>query len=210
MTDGLRVRVKRRDHGREVILSNVQWLPLSHLPTVDASSGDLMAVIETPKGSSNKYDYDEHSGAFRLAAVMPEGTTFPYDFGFIPSTIAEDGDPLDVLVFLDTPVVVGCVLTVRLIGVIEAKQRKADEDWIRNDRLLAVATHAHTHGHIKTLEDLRPHLLEEIETFFQHYNELKGSKFKPTGRGGPKKAQKLADQAGDNFRKQHRNHDEKA
>jgi inorganic pyrophosphatase len=96
-------------------LTNPEWLPLSRLPFLDASSGDITAVIETPKGSPNKFDYDDGVAAFRLAGVMPEGTTFPYDFGFVPSTLAEDGDPLDVLVFLDSPVVVGCVLTIRLI-----------------------------------------------------------------------------------------------
>lgn len=90
---------------------------------------------------------------------------------------------MDVLVFLDAPVAVGCVLTVRLIGVIEAKQRKKGEQWIRNDRLLAVATHAHTHQHVETLDDLRPHLADEIEAFFQHYNAMKGSDFKPVNRG---------------------------
>jgi len=98
-------------------MSNTGCLLLSHLSLLDAPSGDLTAVIETPKGSPNKYDYDDSCAAFRLSAVMPEGTTFPYDFGFFPSTVADDGDPLDVLVFLDAPVVVGCVLTVRLIGV---------------------------------------------------------------------------------------------
>jgi inorganic pyrophosphatase len=185
------------------ILSNAKWVPLSQLPTMDEASGDVTAVIETPKGSPNKYDYDEDHAAFRLAGVMPEGTTFPYDFGFLPSTVAEDGDPLDVLVFLDAPVVVGCVLTVRLIGVIEAKQRKKGEQWIRNDRLLAVATHAHTHQHVETLDDLRPHLVDEIEAFFQHYNAMKGSDFKPVNRGGPKKARKLLDQAHASFQKKH-------
>jgi inorganic pyrophosphatase len=183
-------------------LPNTEWLPLSHLPTFDAASGDVTAIIETPKGSPNKYDYDPGCGAFKLAGVMPEGTTFPYDFGFIPSTLAEDGDPLDVLVFLDAPVVVGCVLTVRMLGVIEAEQRKKGQDWIRNDRLLAVATHAHTHDHVRTLDDLRPRLLDEIEAFFSHYNEMKGSEFKPINRGGPESARNLIQQAAGNFQKQ--------
>jgi inorganic pyrophosphatase len=76
---------------------------------------------------------------------MPKGSYFPYDFGFIPSTLGDDGDPLDVLVFMDDPAPVGCVLTIRLIGAIEAKQQEKGGDWERNDRLLAVATHAHTH-----------------------------------------------------------------
>ena len=174
---------------------------LSSLPTFDQDTGELTAVIETPKGSPNKYDYDEKYGAFRLAGVMPEGMAFPYDFGFIPSTVGEDGDPLDLLVFLDSPAFVGCILTVRLIGVIEAKQRnKDDEEWLRNDRLLAVATHAHTHEHVKTLDDLRPNLLNEIEQFFRQYNELKGHEFKPLDRSGPKKAHKLVEQGMAAFR----------
>jgi inorganic pyrophosphatase len=187
----------------EFNLPSAKWPPLSHLPTMDEASGDVTAIVETPKGSPNKYAYDEGCAAFRLAGVMLEGTTFPYDFGFIPSTVAEDGDPLDVLVLLDAPVVVGCVLTVRLIGVIEAKQRKQREQWIRNDRLIAVATHAHTHQHVETLDDLRPHLVDEIEAFFEHYNKMKGSEFKPVDRGGPKKARKLLDQAEAAFQTQH-------
>jgi inorganic pyrophosphatase len=167
---------------------------LSRLQTVDQASGELTAVIETPKGSPNKYDYEEAYAAFRLAGVLPEGTAFPYDFGFIPSTLGEDGDPLDLLVFLDSPAVVGCVLTVRLIGVIEAEQRSRTEDWTRNDRLLAVATHAHTHEHVKTLDDLRPRLVDEIEQFFCHYNKLKGGEFKPLRRSGPEAAHKLVEQ----------------
>jgi inorganic pyrophosphatase len=95
---------------------------------------------------------------------------------------------------------VGCVLTIRLIGVIEAKQRKKRETWIRNDRLLAVATHAHTHAHVENLDDLRPRLLDEIETFFQNYNALNGKEFKPTARSGPKKARRLVDDGAQTFR----------
>src|SRR5215213_321261 len=107
---------------------------LSELPTFDPKTGEVVVVAETPKGSRNKYSYDAGLGAFRLAAVLPEGTSFPFDFGFVPSTLGEDGDPLDVLVLLDTPVVAGCVLTARLIGVIEAEQRERGGERVRNDR----------------------------------------------------------------------------
>ena len=178
---------------------------LSSLPTLDPETGDVTAVIETPKGSQNKYDYDDRCAAFRLAGVMPQGSSFPYDFGFIPSTLAEDGDPLDVLVLLDAPAPVGCVLTIRLIGVIEAKERATGGPWIRNDRLLAVATHAHTHGHVEKLTDLRPRLLDEIEAFFENYNALKNKEFKPIDRAGPKKARKLVDEGAAEFSKQSKN-----
>jgi inorganic pyrophosphatase len=173
---------------------------LSHLPTVDPTTGDIATIIETPRGSSNKFDYDESCGAFRLSDVLPEGSTFPYDFGFVPSTLGEDGDPLDVLVFLDGTVPAGCLITVRLIGVIEAKQRTKNGPWIRNDRLLAVAAHAHTHAHVKDLDDLRPNLLDEIEDFFRHYNEVNGKEFKPLDRSKPKKARQLIERGMEEFR----------
>ncbi|MBV8097481.1 MAG: inorganic diphosphatase [Acetobacteraceae bacterium] len=175
---------------------------LSRLPAFEGD--ELFVVIETPKNSRNKYDYDEAVGAFRLKAVMPEGMAFPYDFGFIPSTLGEDGDPLDILVLLDAPVVVGCVLSARLIGVIEAEQRAAGKPWLRNDRLLAVATHARTHEHVHRLDDLRPNLLGEIEAFFGQYNALSGREFRPVGRSGPDQARALVEHGRAAFQ-QHRN-----
>lgn len=177
---------------------------LSALPAFDEKTGDLTVVIETPKGSGNKYDYDAQCGAFRLADVMHEGQTFPYDFGFVPATLAEDGDPLDVVVLMDAPVPTGCVLTARLLGAIEAKQRKNKNGkaWERNDRLLAVATHARTHQHIMGLADLRPHELDEIETFFVNYAGTKGKTFRPLKRAGAKAARKLVKHGMKAFAKQ--------
>src|ERR1700681_831510 len=111
---------------------------LSCLPAIDPESDGIFAVIETPKGSPNKYDYDPTCAAFRLVGVLPEGSAFPYDFGFIPSTLGEDGDPLDVLVFMDAPAHVGCLIEVRLIGIITAEQME-DGKTESNDRLLGVA-----------------------------------------------------------------------
>jgi inorganic pyrophosphatase len=164
---------------------------LADLPTFDPKTGEVFVVAETPKGSRNKYSYDEELGAFKLAAVLPEGTSFPFDFGFIPSTLGEDGDPLDVLVLLDTSVVMGCVLTVRLIGVIEAEQRERNGKCVRNDRLLSVATRARTHAHIHAADDLRPDLMAEVEEFFAHYNRLSGKEFIPIRRGGAEEARKV-------------------
>jgi inorganic pyrophosphatase len=80
------------------------------------------------------------------------------------------------------------VLSARLIGVIEAKQREREGEWFQNDRLLAVATHSRRHTHIRSLQDLRPELLHEIEAFFDHYNQLAGKEFRPVDRCGPDKA----------------------
>jgi inorganic pyrophosphatase len=149
---------------------------------------DVNVIIETTKGSRNKVDYEPTLGVFELAGVLPEGSVFPYDFGFIPSTQGEDGDPLDVLVLLDASVPTGCLISARLIGVIEANQTEKDGTVMRNDRLLAVATRAHTHSHVKHLNDLRPHMTEEVEHFFVSYNEMKGKRFAPLQRKGPEEA----------------------
>lgn len=164
---------------------------LSETATFDAKTGALRVVIETPKGSRNKYDYDPDCDCMELGTVLPEGMRFPYDFGFLPSTLGDDGDPLDVLVLMDTPVVPGCVIKARLIGAIEAKQKAKGEDWQRNDRLVAVAVHAETHDATSSLRDLRSHLVEEIKGFFVDYNRLRDRKFKPIREASPRTALKL-------------------
>jgi inorganic pyrophosphatase len=163
--------------------------PLHRLPTF---AGDaLHIVVETPKGSRNKYSYEPELGALLLKKVLPEGLSFPYDFGMIPSTRGEDGDPLDVLLLLDAPAVAGCVVAGRLVGVIEAEQRERDGTWERNDRLIAVAEHASTHAHVHALGDLRPGMLEEVEAFFAQYNALSGREFRPLRRGDAEAAHAL-------------------
>src|SRR3954454_1230877 len=166
--------------------------PLAQLPAFDAD-GHVNVVIETPKGSRNKYGYDPDLGAFVFKAVLPEGSSFPYDFGFIPTTRGQDGDPLDILVLLDAPIAMGCLLTARLLGVIEAEQREADGKTQRNDRRLGVATRARTHAHVRHLDELRPGFLDEVEAFFAHYNALSGRCFTPLGRGGPERARALVE-----------------
>jgi inorganic pyrophosphatase len=163
--------------------------------------GEWRVVVETPKGSRNKYSYDPDCDCMQLSTVLPEGMIFPYDFGFIPSTLGEDGDPLDMLILMEAPVVPGCVVRARLIGALEAEQ-KENGSWIRNDRLIAVAVHAQTYQHAKSLADLRPHLLKEITEFFATYNKLRDRKFKCLGKAGPKEAGKIVDRGLHKFRKQ--------
>jgi inorganic pyrophosphatase len=100
------------------------------------------------------------------------------------------GDPLDALVLMDEPAFVGCLVEARLIGVIEGEQTENGKTD-RNDRLIAVAEESHTHSAIKSLSDLDATLLDEIEHFFVSYNEIRGKKFTPIGRHGPKRARKL-------------------
>ncbi len=154
----------------------------------DRKKGQCCAIIETPKNRRNKFDYDPESDLFKLGGLLPEGMMFPFDFGFIPSTRGGDGDPLDVMVLMDEPAHVGCLLDVRVIGVIEAKQTEEDGKTETNDRLLAVAIHSYQHQHLSTLDDLNPSTLVQLEQFFVSYNKLRGKKFKLVNQGGPKRA----------------------
>jgi inorganic pyrophosphatase len=164
---------------------------LIDLPARDRESGHVTVVVETPKGSHSKYKFDPACNALRLGAVLAEGLSFPYDFGFVPSTRGEDGDPLDVLVLLDHAVPPGCVVTARLIGVLEVRQRTGREKWRRNDRFFAVGIHAPAHRHLHTLADLGPRTIEEVEAFFVHYAGFNGKTLEVLGRRGPRRADRL-------------------
>jgi inorganic pyrophosphatase len=166
-----------------------RWGP-SGLPAFDPDSQELNAVIETPKGSRNKFNYDPKHGLFRLGGVLPAGASFPFDFGFVPATLGEDGDPLDVLVLMDEPAFAGCLVPARLIGVIEAEQTEAGQT-AQNDRLIAVAADSRYHREVQSLEDLNPTLVAEIEHFFVSYNSIRGKEFKPSRRSGPERARQL-------------------
>jgi inorganic pyrophosphatase len=169
---------------------------LDHLPPHIAGADHLIhAVVETPKGSRNKLAFEPELGAFKLKSVLPEGHSFPYGFGFVPSTKAADGDPLDVLLLLDAPTFPGCVVEARLIGAIELEQRETDGTVVRNDRLLAVADGARLYKDVLAITDLGAELLHEIEHFFHSYNEAKGGEIKVLRRVGPKQAQQLINKA---------------
>lgn len=166
---------------------------LDSLPAFDDESEDLNVLIETPKGHRNKFKYDEGRGLFKLSGVLPMGAVFPFDFGFIPSTLGGDGDPLDVLILMDEPAFPGCLIPARLIGVIEAEQTE-DGNTERNDRLIAVAVDSRAHTDIQTLKDLNESIVNEIEHFFISFNEAKGKKFEPIGRFGPDRATRLVEE----------------
>jgi inorganic pyrophosphatase len=150
----------------------------------------LFTVVETPKWSRNKYKFDDDRQAFKLAKVMPAGAVFPYDFGYIPDTLAEDGDPIDVLLIMEESAFPGCLVETRLLGVIVAEQTEGGKTN-RNDRLVGVATRSPLHGGLQSIEDLEPRMLDEIEHFFCSYNEMAGRQFRVTSREGPEQALKL-------------------
>jgi len=120
----------------------------TRLASVDADDDEIIqVVIETPKGSRNKYAFDPKQKIFELKKVLPAGMAFPYDFGFVPSTLADDGDPVDVLVLMDEPAFPGCLLKCRIIGVIEGEQRSRKEKG-RNDRIVGVEHDNHSFADI--------------------------------------------------------------
>ena len=167
---------------------------LDRLPTW--SGRTLNVVIETPKNQPNKLTYDADVGTMRLSKVLPVGMVFPFDFGFLPSTIGEDGDPLDVLVLMDAPVPAGCVVAARLIGVLRCLQReRPGTKTIENDRFLAVAEEASTYRDIRDIRDLGGPLLDQIEAFFVQYNRLAGHGFRVVRRQGAKAARRSVDDA---------------
>ncbi len=165
-------------------------MDLASLPhELDTKKKECRVVVETPKGCRNKFNYDPQVEAFTLGGLLPEGLSFPFDFGFVPSTLAEDGDPLDVMILMDEPAHVGCVLRVRLVGVIEAEQRDKG-NTTRNDRLIGVAVHSYSHENIHSIAEVNKSLLDQVQEFFVSYNKSRGKKFKVTGVHGPSRAVK--------------------
>ena len=135
-------------------------------------------IVETPKGSRSKYAYDPECGAYELKFVLPDTMAFPVDFGFIPSTLGEDGDPLDVVLLLDVSLAVGTNVRCRRRGALKAKERDEEGSWERNDRPLAVAAHARIFEGWHAMTDVPSSFLREIVAFFETYNRIHGKDFK--------------------------------
>jgi inorganic pyrophosphatase len=167
----------------------------THLKAFDkGETGLCTVIIETPKGSRNKYAYDPDERIFALKTVLPAGMAFPYDFGFVPSTRGGDGDPLDVLVLMDEPAFPGCKLICRIIGVIEGEQgnKKKRE---RNDRVVAVEDGNHSYAHIKRVDDLGKRFERELEEFFVNYHRLSGEQYRILALKGPAGGRRCVKQA---------------
>ncbi len=164
------------------------------LKPVDKQDGILQVVIETPKGSRNKFAYDPDQRVFMLKKVLPAGMDFPYDFGFLPKTLAPDGDPFDVLLLMDEPAYPGIVVRSRLIGVMEGEQVEGKKKT-RNDRLLAVAEANHQYANIKTYHDLPKQFLSELEQFFVNYHKQEGKEYRLLGCKGADHAMQLIREA---------------
>jgi inorganic pyrophosphatase len=143
-------------------------------------------IVEIPKNSSNKYEYDGNLGVFRLDRSLYSAVHYPGDYGFIPGTLAEDGDPLDVLTLVDVPSFPGVLMMVRPVGVLAmVDQEEPDE------KILAVPDHNPRFDQIHTIDQVFQHNLREIEHFFAIYKELEGKRTVMQGWRGPREAREV-------------------
>jgi inorganic pyrophosphatase len=176
---------------------------LTELKTFD-KDGNLNAVIETSRGGRTKLAFDQKLDAFTAKKVLPQGMSFPFDFGFIPSTLGDDEDPIDVLVLMDEALPTGTVVPSRLIGVIEAEQTDEDGETTENSRLIAVADGCQIFSDVKKLSDLPHTVVKQIEHFFVVYNQEEGKVFKPRGRRGQKRASQHVERGMRRYRRKRR------
>jgi inorganic pyrophosphatase len=135
-------------------------------------------IIETPKGSAQKYDYEESLLCFKLNKILPAGMVFPFDFGFIPGTKGEDGDPLDIIVISEIKTFPGCAMDCRIIGAIKAQQTEKYGKSVRNDRFIGIPLVSTMFGNVNAIDKLPKKIFDQVEDFFINYNKEAGKKFK--------------------------------
>jgi inorganic pyrophosphatase len=164
---------------------------LELLPTFDRDAVNI--IVETSKGQRHKLKYEPKYGVLRFEKLLPLGHVFPFDFGFLPSTIGDDGDPLDVLLLGHEAAPAGSLVLGKLVAVLEAEQTEEGQTK-RNDRLIAIPLE------VKSRKPLQPAILfdqewaDAIAQFFVSYNKLQGKEFKPLGTHGEKRAYELVKQ----------------
>ena len=155
-------------------------------------------IVEIPKNSANKYEYDGKLGVFRLDRVLYSAAHYPGDYGFIPGTLAEDDDPLDVLTLVDEPSYPGVLISVRPVGVLKmVDQNEPDE------KILAVPNRNPRFDQIHTIDQVFPHNLREIEHFFTIYKELEGKRTEMKGWRGPREARDVIRKSRERYLQMH-------
>ena len=137
------------------------------LPAGEGAPDEVTVVIEIPRGQTNKYEYDKQLHVFRLDRNLYSPVHYPGDYGFIPSTLSDDGDPLDALVLVDAPSFPGCLMTVRPVGMLEMVDQGKDDE-----KILAVGINNPIYRDVRDYNELYPHVLLEVEHFFTIYKEL--------------------------------------
>jgi inorganic pyrophosphatase len=138
----------------------------------------ITVLVESPKGYRQKFDFEPESGRMKLSKLLPEGLMFPFDFGMIPDTKGEDGDPLDIITLSESGTFPGCLLDCHLIGALTAEQTERDGQQMRNDRFIGVSAVSRQFAGVKTLGDLPEDILTQLEAFFENYNRQAGKQFR--------------------------------
>ena len=146
--------------------------------------GDVHVVVETPRGSRAKFAYDPKLETFHSTKSLLTGLTYPHDWGFVPSTKADDGDPLDIMVIHDAATFPGLVVTCRIIGILQIEQKSKGKAE-RNDRLFAVPRRSHSEQALRDVRDLSRPIQEELEKFFIATDELEDKKLEDYRLEGP-------------------------
>ncbi|MCC0176182.1 inorganic diphosphatase [Waterburya agarophytonicola K14] len=141
-------------------------MDLSLIPA-QPKAGIINVLIEIPGGSKNKYEFDKDMNAFALDRVLFASVQYPFDYGFVPNTLADDGDPLDGMVMMDEPTFPGCVIAARPIGMLEMI-----DGGDRDEKILCVPAEDPRYNEVHSLKDIAPHRLEEIAEFFRTYKNL--------------------------------------
>lgn len=170
------------------------------LPTGDRAPLEVNAVIEIPRGDTNKYEYDKELQVFRLDRNLYSPVHYPGDYGFIPSTLSGDGDPLDVVVLVDAPSFTGCVMTVRPIGALLMLDQNSEDE-----KILAVGLNNPIYKNLNDYRELYPHLLLEIEHFFSVYKELEAKQTRIKGWEDADAARKIVAESQERYLKQTNN-----
>jgi inorganic pyrophosphatase len=169
---------------------------LKYLPLGEGAPHVVNAVVEIPKGSRNKYEYNMELGVFQLDRVLYSSMHYPEAYGFIPSTLYDDGDPVDVLIIIDQPLQTGIMLEVKPIGILKMADEKGTDD-----KIISVAKYDPTYASIREVKELPKHTLIEIEHFFTSYKELEGKHVRSFGWHGVKEARRAIHNAAKAFAK---------
>ncbi len=161
----------------------------------ESNQGSVLAFIEIPRGSRNKYEYDEEHGIFHLDRVLYSSVHYPTDYGFIPDTLAEDGDHLDILVLVQEPTFPGCMIEARPLGGLDMADEKGPDF-----KVLAVPIGDPRFSHYQSLEEVGDHWLKEIETFFSTYKLLEPKQTEVLGWHAEDKAREMIAQCRERYR----------
>ncbi len=180
---------------RSDLTPSAPFRDLTQLPAGDDPPRLLNAIVEIQQDGSNKYEYDPEFGLFRLDRVLYSAVHYPMAYGFVPGTIADDGDPLDILIMTRSPTFTGCLIKVAPIGLFRMRDEKGEDE-----KILSVPTVDPRFSEMESLDDMRPHRLREVEHFFSIYKDLEDKPVETLGWEDRDAAYRAIEQSLERFR----------